>query len=53
MKSYFNEEIETMPRDELDALVDERIKYTVKYAFENSPFYRKWFNENNIKHFRY
>ena len=49
MKPYFNEEIETMPRDELDALVDARIKHTVKYAFENSPFYRKWFKENNIK----
>ncbi len=49
MASYFNPEIETMPRDELDALVDARIKYTVKYAVENSPFYRKWFKENNIK----
>jgi coenzyme F390 synthetase len=48
MKTFFNPEIETMPRDELDALVDERIKYTVKYAFQNSPFYRKWFKENNI-----
>ena len=48
MENYLNKEIETMPRDELDALVDERIKYTVKYAFQNSPFYRKWFKENNI-----
>ncbi|HML05624.1 MAG TPA: coenzyme F390 synthetase [Methanobacterium sp.] len=48
MSSYFNEEIETMTRDELDALVDARIKYTVKYAFDNSPFYRKWFKENDI-----
>ncbi|MDP3066929.1 MAG: coenzyme F390 synthetase [Methanobacteriaceae archaeon] len=46
--AYFNEEIETMPRDELDALVDERIKYTVQFAAKNSPFYRKWFRENNI-----
>jgi len=49
MKTYFNREIETMPRAELDALVDARIKYTVKYAFQNSPFYRKWFKDNNIK----
>ncbi|MGZ7050184.1 MAG: coenzyme F390 synthetase, partial [Methanobacterium sp.] len=49
METYFNPEIETMPRDELDALVDARIKYTVNYAFKNSPFYRKWFKENNIK----
>ena len=49
MKTYFNPEIETMHRNELDALIDSRIKYTVKYAFENSPFYRKWFKENNIR----
>ena len=46
--TYFREEIETMPRNELDALVDERIRYTVSYAAENSLFYRKWFKENHI-----
>ncbi|MBI5680962.1 MAG: coenzyme F390 synthetase [Methanobacterium sp.] len=46
--NYFNQEIETMPRGELDELVEERIKYTVKYAYQNSPFYKKWFNENRI-----
>lgn len=45
---YFQEKMEKMPRDELDSLVDERIKYTVKFAQENSLFYRKWFKENNI-----
>nr|WP_243686895.1 hypothetical protein [Methanobacterium formicicum] len=35
---YFREEMETMPRDELDALIDERIRYTVKYAADNSLF---------------
>ncbi len=48
-KRYFNEEIETLERGDLDALVDERIHYTVKYASENSPFYRKWFREHGIK----
>ncbi|MEZ5335918.1 MAG: hypothetical protein R2741_12130 [Methanolobus sp.] len=37
-----------MDRSELDALVDERIRYTVKYAAENSLFYKKWFRENNV-----
>ncbi len=46
--TFFREEIETMPRDELDALVDERIKYTVNYAANNSLFYSKWFKENKI-----
>lgn len=49
MNSYYKEEIETMDRDQLDSLVEERIKYTVRYAYENSPFYRKWFEKNNIK----
>lgn len=46
--TYFREEMETMPRDELDAMVDERISYTVNYAARNSLFYRKWFKENKI-----
>jgi coenzyme F390 synthetase len=48
-KRYFNEEIETMERGDLDTLVDERIHYTVKYANEHSPFYRKWLREHGIK----
>jgi phenylacetate-coenzyme A ligase PaaK-like adenylate-forming protein len=40
MAAYFRNEMETMGRDELDALVDERIRYTVRYAYENPPFYR-------------
>ncbi|MCC7550287.1 MAG: coenzyme F390 synthetase [Methanobacterium sp.] len=46
--TYFRAEMETMPRDELDSIVDERIRYTVGYAAENSFFYRKWFQEHNI-----
>lgn len=45
---FFNEKIETLNRNELDSLVEERIRYTVKYASEHSPFYRKWFKENGI-----
>lgn len=46
--AYFNTETETMPRDELDTLIDERVRYTIRYAAENSPFYRNWFSRNNI-----
>lgn len=45
---FFNERIETISRGDLDALIEERIQYTVKYASENSPFYRKWFREHRI-----
>jgi len=48
-KTYFNEEIETMVRGDIDTLVDERIRYTVEYANEHSPFYRKWLREQGIK----
>jgi coenzyme F390 synthetase len=46
--SFFSEEIETMGRGELDSLIDERVRYTVTYAAENSPFYRKWFRTHKI-----
>jgi coenzyme F390 synthetase len=46
--SYFDKEVETMERSDLDALIDERVRYTVQYAAEHSPFYRHWFRENRI-----
>lgn len=33
---FYNPEIETMERSELDSLIEERIRYTVRYAAENS-----------------
>ena len=46
--SFFSQEIETVDRGEPDALVDERVRYTVQFAARNSPFYRKWFRTNKI-----
>ena len=46
--AYYSPEIETMERSDLDALIDERVRYTVQYAAEHSPFYRNWFRENKI-----
>ncbi len=46
---YFSEKIETLPRGDLDTLIDERVRYTVQYAAEHSPFYQHWFHENNIR----
>lgn len=46
--AYWNREVETMDRGDLDALVDERVRYTVRYADEHSPFYRKWFAAHRI-----
>ncbi len=46
--SFFDKEIETLERSDLDALIDERVRYTVQYAVTHSPFYRHWFKENKI-----
>jgi phenylacetate-coenzyme A ligase PaaK-like adenylate-forming protein len=46
--NYFSPEIEKMERGDLDALIDERVHYTVQYTADHSPFYRRWFRENRI-----
>ncbi|HDR72985.1 MAG TPA: coenzyme F390 synthetase [Methanoculleus sp.] len=46
--AYFNPEIETLARGDLDALVDERISYTVRYAAEHSRYYRRMFEREGI-----
>lgn len=45
---YYSREIETLERGDLDAIIDERVCYTIQYAAENSPFYRNWFREHAI-----
>jgi phenylacetate-coenzyme A ligase PaaK-like adenylate-forming protein len=45
---YYRESIETMERDALDDLIDERTRYTIQYANDHSPFYRHWFKEHGI-----
>ncbi len=44
---YFNPEIETMTREQIEALQLERLKATVKHCM-NSPFYKKRFKEAGI-----
>ncbi len=46
---YHNPAVETLPRPDLDSLVDERVRSTVRYAEEHSPFYRRWFERHNIR----
>jgi coenzyme F390 synthetase len=45
---FYNSAIETLGRDDLNALIDERVVYTISYAAEHSPFYRDWFRANKI-----
>jgi coenzyme F390 synthetase len=45
---YYREPVETMDRDALNELIDERVRYTVRYANDHSHFYRQWFREHRI-----
>lgn len=39
---------ETMPREDLEAIVFRRLEATLKRVYANVPFYRKTFEDNNI-----
>lgn len=45
---YWNPYLETMPRERLDAIHLKRIKSLLRYAYDNSPFYRQKFQEAGI-----
>lgn len=45
---FFQQEIETMPRREIDKLQLERLKETVAYCYNNVPFYHKKLTEAGI-----
>ncbi len=45
----FEPEIETMPIRELRKLQEKRLREIVKYCYDNIPFYRKKFNEIDLK----
>jgi len=45
---FWNPSIEKMPREDLIALQDRKLRAAIHYAYENSPFYRKRFREVGI-----
>ncbi|WP_456324097.1 phenylacetate--CoA ligase family protein [Desulfonauticus submarinus] len=45
----YDVERETMPRDELESLQLKRLKYLVEKVYHNVPFYKKRFDELNLK----
>ena len=45
---FWNEEIETMPRAELEELQLKKLQKTVKYAFDKIPYYNKKYSESNV-----
>lgn len=45
---YYDPEIETASRDEIRKQQEEKLKATVQHAWDQSPFYRKKFEEANF-----
>lgn len=45
----WNEEAECMPQEDKEELQLKRLQEVVKRAYENVPFYKKRFDDNNIK----
>ena len=43
--NYFQKDIETMPRAELEKLQLEKLKHITKYCYDNVPLYKKKFDE--------
>ncbi|MHB1679938.1 MAG: phenylacetate--CoA ligase family protein [bacterium] len=46
--SYFEEKFETMPKDDLNILMLERLKKTLKYVYQNVPFYKEKFDNAGV-----
>lgn len=46
---YWNEEMETMPRERLEALQLERLQAVVERAYETVPFYKRALDEKGVK----
>lgn len=46
---YWNEALETMPREELEQKQLEDLKEIVKFAYENAPYYKRSFDEAGVK----
>ncbi len=49
MEKYWNQEIETMPREEMKKLQDERLVAQVKHVYENVKYYRDLMDEKGVK----
>ncbi|MBU0989992.1 MAG: phenylacetate--CoA ligase family protein [Proteobacteria bacterium] len=46
---YWDQETETLPRDRLKALQLERFRECMKYLYDNSPMYKRKYDEEGIK----
>ena len=47
-QKYYDPEIECMPRPELEAMQLERLKEMVRYAYDNTVYYKRSFDEAGV-----
>lgn len=47
--TYWDQNIETAPRSELEALQSYRLSVTVRHVYDNVPFYRDLFDKHGVK----
>ena len=45
----YNRELETLPKDKLRKLQDERLRTLVRYVYERVPFYKNALDEKGVK----
>jgi phenylacetate-CoA ligase len=48
INGYWNEEMETLPQDQMRQLQFDRLRRQVRYAYDNVPMYRRRFDEANV-----
>ena len=48
INGYWNEEMETLPQEQMRDLQFDRLKRQVRYAYDNVPMYRRRFDEANM-----
>ena len=46
---YWDEELETLPREELEKRQLEDLREIVKFAYDNAPYYKRSFDEAGVK----
>ncbi|MBQ7990509.1 MAG: phenylacetate--CoA ligase [Oscillospiraceae bacterium] len=47
-RKYWNEELETLPREELEKFQLEKLKEIIRHAYDNSPYYKRTWDEAGV-----
>ena len=47
-KMYYQEDIETMPKEQLHALQEEKFLKQVKFVYENNEYYRNLMDDKGV-----